>query len=151
MSFIENEEELVSSVGLQPLPGLVENWTFDRAKQHVFQHRIVRDQNVWRGELHFVTSKQLSIIGSRFVLFGTGPCEPGEVLGRPAATVFQLVNELVFSFFELPVVLDQICEPAFIAVWGACVRVRSPPCIHAEVRVPAASVSEVLRDPFVAE
>src|SRR5262245_40661573 len=61
MGFIQNEYEIVVLVAMQPLLCLAKDVSFNRAKQHVLQHGVVRDQDIWTMLVDFMSSQQFGI------------------------------------------------------------------------------------------
>ena len=61
---VDDEEELLLRVGLQPGPCHVEDRPFQRAHEHVLEHRVVRDEDVRRRGQHLVAGQELGIVGA---------------------------------------------------------------------------------------
>src|SRR6185437_12205741 len=60
--FIEDKKKGLGWVVLQPLSRCIEDGPLQGAHQHVFQHRIVRDENIRRLRLHLMARKQFGVL-----------------------------------------------------------------------------------------
>jgi hypothetical protein len=54
MCFVENEQQLISVVCVQPSAGLRKYLSLDRPKHHVFEHRVIGNKEIWRMSLHLM-------------------------------------------------------------------------------------------------
>ena len=61
MGFVYDEQESFIGIFGKPVAGVVENRSLKRPHQHVLEHGIVSDKNVWRSGMHFMTCYEFRI------------------------------------------------------------------------------------------
>lgn len=66
VSFIEDDQDSFIGTLPQPLPGLVEDRPLNWPHHHVLKHRVVRNEQIRRARLHFVTGQQLCIVCTKY-------------------------------------------------------------------------------------
>jgi hypothetical protein len=54
VGFIDHEEEALIWMRLKPRPRRVEDWTLEGAHEHVLEHRVVCDEEIWRCVEYFM-------------------------------------------------------------------------------------------------
>ena len=65
VGFIENQQKLVAGIARQPVAGLAEDGAFNRAQQHILEHRVVGDEQIRGILLDLMAGEQLTIAGLR--------------------------------------------------------------------------------------
>ena len=68
MGFINDKEQFFLRMAIQMRFSRIPNTIFALTKHHVLEHRIVCDENIRTGFLHFKTSDHFGIIGKRDML-----------------------------------------------------------------------------------
>jgi hypothetical protein len=59
--FAEDQQELVGRVRTEPVARLLKDLTLDGSHEHVFQHRIVRDEHIGAPDLHLMPRHQFTV------------------------------------------------------------------------------------------
>jgi hypothetical protein len=62
VEFVDDEREGVGFIGSEPVARLVEDRPLDLPQEHHVQHRVVRDEDVWRVLLHIPSRAHLCAV-----------------------------------------------------------------------------------------
>ena len=62
MRFVDNKQKFIVRVRIQPILCICPYFGLDRAKEHIFKHRIVRNENVGAKPLHLKPGNQFCIL-----------------------------------------------------------------------------------------
>ena len=68
MRLVDDEKEPFLGVLGEPLPSAIKDWSFQRPHEHVLEHRVVGDEQVWWVRKHFVTLRGRGVFDSALIV-----------------------------------------------------------------------------------
>ena len=174
MRFVEDNKERLTRILGKPFARSVKDRPLDGAHEHVFEHRVVGDQQVRRRGLDFVPGEQFGVIRqghgpekiARLLILPPGPlrAEPGRNigLGGPLAMLLQGIKQALrfpplFRFFTLSpplyVHIETIEGFEFHGIFLGCANtgIRRSACVSGKTRRTPGPLLEQFYEARIAE